>query len=425
MEKAWKQFNHVLVSPSVSIGKSVRKKSVKRQSRNCVNKRKRILQVQGHEDGWEIDDGSDDDEAVADNGTLANDSSFPAFTPSVAQSLNPAEVTIDRGHQSDSDVEHISEVEACCPQSNTTSDSSDSDDDCLAIHCTKSRMTRLQFTDKTQFKRRRITDDMDVSFVTTVSCRAKPHQADTILSPKQFKPISAHNRSIAGAGSKTLYGSVIGALDITRCWKSFDTSFDTVPEQSFIEDLPSSPESTYERRSMPREMEPLHIDELPPSAEEETPNVGNLSTEPPSKSFYVTSPTAKSRNTKYPKNSTIGTMAMALNERSSRQHLWQHAIVTGTVQPELVVKIDSIERIYGRVMLRFFTTTNVGDDSVRKEQVENIIFMDQSDRQLKSIHAGMEIALELDDGISPHRIARHKLVHLGVTKLCPVPLTTK
>lgn len=116
---------------------------------------------------------------------------------------------------------------------------------------------------------------------------------------------------------------------------------------------------------------------------------------------------------------------MALNERSSRQHLWQHAIVSGTVQPELVVKIDSIERIYGRVMLRFFTTTAEGEDCVQEEQVENIIYMDQGDRQLKSIHDGMNVALEVDDRVSPHRIARHKLIHLGVTKLCPMPMTTE
>nr|XP_040219001.2 uncharacterized protein LOC120947606 [Anopheles coluzzii] len=423
MEKAWKQFNQLLVSPSVSSGWTTRKKGVRRQPKTRVNKQKSILQVQGHgQDEWEIDDGSDDDKAVADSGSFQNDSSCPAFTPSVAQSLNPAEVTIDRRNQSDSEVEHLSEEDVCCQQTSTTSDSSDSDsDDCLAIHCTKSRMTRLQFADKSQLKRRRITDDMDVSFGAGCWSKAKNRQLVTALSPKRFKPVATLNRTIVGEGSKTLNSSVTGVLDTTRCWKSFDATFHAELDASCIEDLPSSPDSANEGQSRRRERDAIDIEELPPSAE----NNNGQSTSPSSKSFYVTSPTAKSKNKHYPKNSPLGTLAMALNERSSRQHLWQHAIVSGTVQPELVVKIDSIERIYGRVMLRFFTTTAEGDDCVQGEQVENIIYMDQSDRQLKSIHAGMNVALEVDDRISPHRIARHKLIHLGVTKLCPMPMTTE
>uniref|UniRef100_A0A182PAF0 Uncharacterized protein n=1 Tax=Anopheles epiroticus TaxID=199890 RepID=A0A182PAF0_9DIPT len=423
-ENTWKEFNQLLVSPSVIYGRTVPKRAASRYPGNRVNIRKSILNVQGQNDSFDIEDVSED-ETVADNRRFESIQSFPTFTPSVAQSLNPAEVTIDPP-QSDSEVEHISEDEACCRYSTTSDSSNPDDDDCLAINCTKSRMTRLKFVDKKQLKRRRITDEMDVSFAAGPS-KVKHRRLGIVSSPKRFKPVSALNRSIARERAEISNSNSIMMMDgavanSTRCWKSFDESF-TEQDVSCIEDLPSSSDSGNEGQlGLP---EPFRIDALPPSAEENNnPKnrlAGNSSTTPPSKSFYVLSPTGKRKTIQYPRNASLGTLSKALNERSSRQQLWQHSIMSGAVQPDLVVKIDSMERIYGRVMLRFFTTATEEDECLQ-DQVENIIYMDQGDRQLKSIHAGMEIALEMDDTIAPHRIARNKLVHLGVTKLCPISL---
>uniref|UniRef100_A0A182M1M9 Uncharacterized protein n=1 Tax=Anopheles culicifacies TaxID=139723 RepID=A0A182M1M9_9DIPT len=402
----WKGFDQLLVSPSIG-----HKRINRRQQRSRSTKNDSIANIREQEDGWQIDDYSDDDTAVSSR--HESDTLLSTITPSVPQSLNPAEVTIDRRNQSDSEVEHISEDD-CRPRSDTTSESSDSDD-CLAIHCTKSRMTRLQFVDKKSIKRRRITDDMDVSFVAS-SSRAKNRSFNDAVSPKRFKSVSTLNRSTATAGLNNSVTDTTVADRSARCWKSFDASF-TDLEESFIEDLPSSPESANNgQRSC---AEPIYIEELPSSVEESSCRNSlpqSSTTTPPSKSFYVTSPGATSKRLNHPISSPMGALAVVLNDRSSQQHRWQHAIMSGRVQPALVVKLDSIERIFGRVMLRFFTTTSEADDCIQ-ERIENIIFLDQSDKQLKSIHAGMEIALEVDEQIAPHRVSHNKLVHLGVTKL--------
>ncbi|XP_050070051.1 uncharacterized protein LOC126558138 [Anopheles maculipalpis] len=421
-EKSWKGFDQLLVSPAVRCRRSLNQSNGRRgQRRSRSSKHGSILHAGDQGDDWQIDDHSDDETLASV--INASDTTLPStITSSVPQSLNPAEITIERRHQSDSEVEHISEDECRRPQYDTTSNSSDSDD-CLAISCTKSRMTRLQFLDKNPLKRRRITDDMDVSFGVGTS-KAKNRQRQDIIdasSPKCFKPISSLNRTIQtnAAGAELLNNTV--ANRSTRCWKSFDTSF-TEQETSWIEELPSSPET-----DNTNEQGPLNIEELPASAEDSSSrnrhSLENSSTVP-AKSFYIKSPEANKSKKIHLRSSPLGTLEAALHERTSRQHLWHQAITFGKVQPNLVLKLDTIERIFGRVMLRFFTTTNETDECVR-EQVENVIFMDQGDKQLKSLHAGMEIALELDERIAPHRVSHNKLVHLGVTKLCPMPFAAK
>ncbi|XP_052894347.1 uncharacterized protein LOC128301758 [Anopheles moucheti] len=406
-EKIWKGFDQLLVSSSVG-----HRRSWRRQQRSRPNKNNSLIYMRDQDDGWQIDDHSDEDTTCS--GRHESEPLSSTITPSVPPSLNPAEFTISRKNESDSEIEQLSE-DGCQPQYATTSESSDSDD-CLAINCTKSRMTKLQFVDTNPLKRRRITDDMDVSSVAG-SCRAKNRPFKDATSPKQFKSISVLNRSRASVGLNNSVVSTTGNKS-THGWKSFDTSFTDQQEASDIEELPSSPESS---RTVP-----LNIEELPPSADESSyinrSALQDSSTTPPSKSFYVATPATKNKN--HPKSSPLGALEMVLHDRSSRQYLWQHAITSGTVQPDLIIKLDSIERIFGRVMLRFFTTTTETDDCVQ-EQIENIIFLDQGDKQLKSIHAGMDLALEVDERIMPHRVSNNKLVHLGVTKLCPLPLTTK
>ncbi|XP_049280097.1 uncharacterized protein LOC125762257 isoform X1 [Anopheles funestus] len=411
-EKMWKGFDQLLVSPSVAYRRSRR-----RQQSSRSIKHDSVLHMRDQDDGWQIDDHSDDD--TAPSGRHGNETLPSTITPSVPQSLNPAEVTIDCRNQSDSEIEHISE-EDCRPQYDTTSESSDSDD-CLAIKCRKSRMTRLQFVDKKSMKRRRITDDMDVSFCAGTS-RAKNRIFPDAASPKRFKAIATLNRSTSG-----LNNSVTGTAGdrSTRCWKSFDESF-TDLQESCIEELPPSPENT--NSGQLSRTETLNIDAIPSSIEENSGGNRNLTSDLsislPSKSFYVATPETKSKNKHHPKSSPLGALALVLNDRSSRQQLWQHAVTSGTIQPDRVVKLDSIERVFGRVMLRFFTSTNEADSCVQ-ERIENIIFLDQGDKQLRLIHAGMEIALEIDEQIAPHRVSHNKLVHLGITKLCPLPSIAK
>ncbi|XP_053659722.1 uncharacterized protein LOC128708767 [Anopheles marshallii] len=408
-DKIWKGFDQLLVSPLIG-----HRRPSRRQQRLRLNKNNSLTHMRDYDDGWQIEDHSDEDTTCS--GRHESESLSSAITPSVPQSLNPAEITINRRNQSDSEIEQLSE-DGCRPQYETTSESSDSDD-CLAIHCTKSRMTKIQFVDNNPMKRRRITDDMDVSFVAG-TYRAKNRPFKDATSPKQFKSIYVPNHNTTSIG---LNSSVVSTTDnrSTRCWKSFDASFTEQQEASVIEELSSSPESS--------RTEPLNIEELPPSADESSyinrSSLPASSTTSPSKSFYVTTPGTKSKNKPHPKSSPLGALEMILQDRSSRQLLWQHAITSGTVQPDLVIKLDSIERIFGRVMLRFFTTTTEADDCVQ-EQIENMIFLDQGDKQLKSIHAGMNLALEVDERIMPHRVSHNKLVHLGVTKLCPLPITTK
>uniref|UniRef100_A0A182XWW5 Uncharacterized protein n=1 Tax=Anopheles stephensi TaxID=30069 RepID=A0A182XWW5_ANOST len=419
-EKTWKGFDQLLVSPCVRYGRSSnRSNGPRRQRKSRSSKQDIILPTRDQDDGWQIDDHSDDD-TTTESRVDASDTLSSTITPSVPQSLNPAEVTIERTNHSDSEIKHISEDECRTQHDDTTSDSSDSDD-CLAISCTKSRMTRLQFLDKTPMKRRRITDDMDVSFAVGTS-RAKNRQLEDVASPKRFKAVSSLNRTIQATGA--LNNSVSDRS--TRCWKSFDASF-TEQDASWIEELPSSPETT-DHNGQISHTKQHDIEELPSSTEDNVSrnrtSLENSSTSPP-KSFYVASPEAnKRRNKNHPKSSPLGTLEVALNERISRQHLWQHAVTSGAVQPDRVVQLHSIERIFGRVMIRFFTTTNDADDCVR-EQIENVVFLDQGDKQLKSLHAGVEVALEMDDRIPPHRVSHNKLVHLGVTKLCPVPFAAK
>uniref|UniRef100_A0A182NLB2 Uncharacterized protein n=1 Tax=Anopheles dirus TaxID=7168 RepID=A0A182NLB2_9DIPT len=410
-ESSWKGFEQLLVSPVVSGGRSARKQQgIRRRS----GKRGRDLNRTRNDDDWEIDDNSDEDAAGCIH--TSNATPHASFTPSLAQSLNPAEVTIDRRDQSDSEVEDIPEDAFYQRKSQGSSTDSSGSDDCLEIHCRKTKMTRLKFVDKNDLKRRRITDEMDVSFAASSSktrTRQAPIVSCHIVSPKQFKtltPISSLKRSKSGA---------TGMAKSTQCWKSFDETF-TEQEPSLIEELSSSPENEDDRGDT-RAL--LNIEDLPSSAEEPSSRMLTSldgQTAASSRSFYLTSPdTHSSRSKIHPKGSPLGTLSIALNEKRARQSRWQQAITSGALQPELIVKIDSIERIYGRVMVRFYTTTKDDADGV-EERIENIIFMDQSDRQLKTILAGMEVALETDDSILPHLISRNKMVHLGVTKLCVI-----
>uniref|UniRef100_A0A182Q3S8 Uncharacterized protein n=1 Tax=Anopheles farauti TaxID=69004 RepID=A0A182Q3S8_9DIPT len=412
-ERTWKDFDQLLVSPSVLGGKSGRKGGQRKQ---CKKRDSDLHRTRNDED-WQIEDSSDEDTKGFNR--TQGDTQHASLIPSLAQTLNPAEVTITRRNTSDSDIDNISEAECRSRQIDSDSGSSGSDD-CLAIQCRKTKMARLKFVNRNDIKRRRITDEMDFSFAAT-SSKARNRQADVslhVVSPKRFKaptPRSCRNQS--EIGTTALEKS-------TTSWKSFEQSF-TEQDPDFIEELPSSPEQEGDRNER---QALLNIEDLPSSAEELSSRVQTSfdgQTASSSKSFFVTSPDTSGRNKMHPKGSPLGTLTVALNEKNARQYRWQRAVTSGTVKPDLVVKIDSIERVYGRVMVRFYTTTKKA--GCAEERIENIIYMDQSDKLLRTIHAGMEVALETDGSTPPHLISRNKMVHLGSTNLCAIvpALTTE
>uniref|UniRef100_A0AAG5CT49 Uncharacterized protein n=1 Tax=Anopheles atroparvus TaxID=41427 RepID=A0AAG5CT49_ANOAO len=417
-ENTRKCFGQLLSSPSVSWRGRFKRKQPLRLREKTVNKQQGLSKYGSHVEDFKIDDASDD-ETVGPSISNGNERLHASHPSSMPPSINPAEVTIDRRNVSGSEIESLSEGETL-EQSAPSSDASGSDD-CTAIHCRKTKMTPLSFVDKRNFKRRRITDDMDVTFSTSVAAKMKPVPKD-LFNLKSFKPIGAKRTALDSssgqigdvASSTTPSGSAAKSR-----WKDLDKSFS---EQTFdfIEDLPPSPEDD----SIHCQSDSLAIEELPSSAEDAS-NDRAADKAASSTTFYVPSPQNKGRLIKYPKVSALASLANVLREKDSKRNFWQHELQSGLIHPVTVVRIESIERSFGRVLLRFFSAPENGDGDAGVQQMENIIYLDASDNQLRTIRAGMDVAFEADERIPPHRISLKTQVHLGVAKISPIQSISK
>ncbi|XP_053671604.1 uncharacterized protein LOC128721833 [Anopheles nili] len=405
---SWKTFDQLRFSPAILHRKS-RVQNITRRGKFLES----LIQGAINEDELNIDDTSDDDVSVCPR--AGNDSLCTQYISSMPRSLDPAEDTINLKNQTDSDDEHISEDESCLQQGDDSSDCSVSDD-CQEIRCTKTRMTRLNLPGKQNRKRRRITDDMDVTVVAQTTGFKKP---EMVVSPKRFKIVPLKQR-IANENSMALEQTTTSEPKQASSWKLFDKSF-SEQELDSIEDINSSPEIADESGKL----ELYNIEELPSSAEDSTRAI----TSPLSFAFtgsssvHGKSPRNKAMNLNHPKASFLGTIGTILNDQKTKRNYWQHTILSGMIQPELIVKVHAIERSFGRIMLTFYRMTKV--DNNRDERIEYVVFMDQQDKQLQRIRAGMEVALELDKQYAPHQTAYNKIVYLTGVKICPLHTVTK
>ncbi|KFB52773.1 AGAP013320-PA-like protein [Anopheles sinensis] len=352
------------------------------------------------------DDASDDETRVppATASCSLSEEQHSSHPPSIVPSINPAEVTFDRRNPSGSEIESLSEDEAG-RQDESSSDASGSDD-CTAIHCKKTKMTRLSFVDKRDLKRRRITDDMEVTLSTKRAGRSYSGPND-MFNHKSFRTVDPNRtgmHSFSTDLAKVDMSTTLATSTAKSRWKDLDKSF-CEQDLECIEDLTSSSEdeSVNSKKAQCNRDDLLNIEELPSSVEEtvtdkDKTSPGTTASHP---TFYITSPTNKSKRVKYPHESPLRTLANVLTEKNSKWNFWQHEIRSGVMHPVMVVKVESIERTFGRVMLRFYTNQQNDDELLR---IENIIYLDSSDKQLKTIRAGMDIAFEADERIPPHRI---------------------
>uniref|UniRef100_A0A8W7K5H1 Uncharacterized protein n=2 Tax=Anopheles albimanus TaxID=7167 RepID=A0A8W7K5H1_ANOAL len=374
----WTAFDKLVSSPLLSTRningrKRQRRKSPKRSL--CISKHVR-------------DKGIPNDDLLIE--VLSEEEQDPVVKPSTKlQEVAPA----PREERSVSDLENVSEGSPAIL--NETSDSSSTDDDCLAITCRESKMTRLSFKAKQDQKRPRITDeDLNTSFISTVISPTK-NQVQTSCQSEQAE--SPANTDVLRSSS----------LNASR-WNQLETSI-TETDLWNIEDVSSSSEKE-------RECE----DQADGIIENYTPSpVGNSSVtsrQDAATSFFVISPKEEKqrhRTSNQPAGSIISRLESALREKKSRHNIWNHEMSCGAVRPSVVAKVESIDRAYGRVMLHFHTPAETGSP---QDLIENIICVDPSDRSLKQLQAGMEIAFDIDDQIAPLRISRNRLVHLGNTK---------
>lgn len=420
-ENTWRGFAQLLSSPSVPRKGYGKRKITRKFREKPVNKQIAQSKQNCTLNDVKIDDASDDETRVSATASCSvSEQLHCSQPPSIVPSINPAEVTVDRRNPSGSEIESLSEDEAG-RQDESSSDASGSDD-CTAIHCKKTKMARLSFVDKRDLKRRRITDDMEFTFCAKGAARSYSGPKD-MFNHKSFRTVDLNRTGMHNFSTDLVKVNMSTTRTTSTAksrWEDLDKSF-CEQDLECIEDLPSSSEddSVQPNKAKCNQDDLLNIEELPSSVEDTGTDKdktlpGTTASHP---TFYINSPTSKSKRIKYPQESPLKTLANVLTEKNSKWNFWQHEIRSGVMHPVMVVKVESIERTFGRVMLRFFTNQQNDDELLR---IENIIYLDSSDRQLKTIRAGMDIAFEADERIPPHKISLRRHVYLGVGKICPI-----
>uniref|UniRef100_A0A2M4BP16 Uncharacterized protein n=1 Tax=Anopheles marajoara TaxID=58244 RepID=A0A2M4BP16_9DIPT len=401
---AWTAFDQLISSPLLSKRNVTGKKRQRRKSaKRTLGRSKHVISKDMLDDGQLIEDSSEEE--------LHPVFKLPSTEPSRATKLQgPSPAPAD--DRSVSDLEDVSEASPTI--FNETSDSSSTDDDCLAITCRETKMTRLTFKANRYQKRPRITDeDLNTSFISTVISPTKDED-QTGYGRKYFRRATISNQSEQTLSIESLANADLlrsSSLNTSR-WNQLETTF-MEQEHWNIEDVSSSSEKEREYDEQVSGMIESNIESYTPSPAENSPRTSRQDT---ASSFYVVSPKEEKRRhsiLKQPPGSIIGRLESALREKKSRHNIWNHEVSCGIARPSMVVKVESIDRTYGRVMVHFHTPAEGGSS---QELVENIICIDPSDRSLKQLQAGMEIALEVDDQTVPLRISRNRLVHLGNTR---------
>ncbi|XP_049533032.1 uncharacterized protein LOC125949750 [Anopheles darlingi] len=400
---AWTAFDQLVSSPLLSARNIIGRKRQRRKSpKRTLRKSQHVIDKAIPDEGQLIEDSSEEELDV-----LVKPSSTEPSRTAKLQDVSP----VPGEDSSVSDLDDISEGSPAI--FNETSDSSSTEDDCLGITCRDTKMTRLPFKTKRYQKRRRITDeDLNTSFISTVisptkdevqmSYRQKCFRRDTISNQSRRPALNLSTES--PASTDVLRTS---SLNASR-WNQLETSF-MEKEHWNIEDVSSSSEKEREHDDQARGM----IESYTPSPVDTLPRTGRLNA---ASSFYDASSKEvkrKHRILKQPAGSVIGQLESALREKKSRQNIWNHEVSCGILRPSMVVKVECINRSYGRIMIHFRTPSEGGNP---QELVENIICVDPTDRSLKQLQIGMEIALDIDDQIAPLRISRNRLVHPGNTR---------
>ncbi|XP_052869084.1 uncharacterized protein LOC128274811 [Anopheles cruzii] len=495
--KSWKTLEELVSSPLLTEKKaSTKKPKLKRQkttqrmiSKNLTGLRVRDLMIEN----------SSDDEFQSDP-EKEHGAEKVLLTQSQTPFISPAEVAIEGGNSSDSELVLSKDDEDVTHRRLVSSPSEM--DDCSAIHCKKKRVPHVPFPGVTCMYYGQIVDDLNDScaseMVSSVenpngsSCtrfkacsynyRCKKTKVSHIsndvcrcaiseLSPssedlRSQPPSSANDNGASSSSARRRKGAKrtkMGAFSTTQ-WnivdddsssedancETYDAS-STVSNLFIIEDIqPSqvvnSPEmlscpdgnalaSEHANKPSPAERHRqrrntittcsaganlFNIEELLPSPVENSSSTC-FST---ASSFYENEMPLVGRHTKgkYRTGSPLKMLATVLREKTSIQRVWFHEMLSGIVQPKLLVTLETIERCYGRVLLHFYTTTDKDDC---RQRIENIIILDSGDKQLQKLEVGMKIALELDEQNLPLRISRHQLIHLGVFKLFPALLFNK
>ncbi|XP_050085067.1 uncharacterized protein LOC126570953 [Anopheles aquasalis] len=408
---AWAAFDQLIASPLLSTRNITGRKRQRRKSpKRSQPRSKHVIARDIPDDGHLIEDSSEEEP-------------HPVIKPLTTEPTRTrAEKLQEPGSSLPGDDRPVSDLEDVSEGSpaifNETSDSSSTDDDCLAIKCRETKMTPLSFKANRYQKRPRITDeDLNTSFISTIISPTKGEKVQMSYRQKRFQRVVVSNQS--GQTSSNLWTASPAITEVLGCsslntsrWNQLETS-SMDQEHWNIEAVSSSSEQERECDDQASGLIESIIESYTPSPVENSLRTSRQDTAP---SFYVVSPKEEKRRhriLKHPAGSIIGRLESALREKKSRHNIWNHEVSCGVARSSMVVKVECIDRTYGRVMLYFHTPAEGGNP---QELVENIICVDPNDRSLKQLQAGMEIVLDIDDQIAPLRISRNRLVHLGNTR---------
>lgn len=315
-----------------------------------------------------------------------------------ALSLDPKDVTILGKSRADSDIEDISEPEAHTKDTPLEILETSSDDsDCEAIHCKRNKRLKLDFVNrKSPGCGRRITDDIlmiENATERTINAEQSSTWIKSIIennSPKSIK--------------RTPKRSSI--------WKRLDESFKDIHPVDATKSPPNRKWKTLEdtfRENPPAEIEAdLTPDNVPPSRTKET-SIEQVS----DTSFY--DPTSLHQwpsRIKYRKDCPVSRFNQILQENSSMQAFWLHErqmnLLPAKAKP---VQIETIARVFGRIAISYYEPDRNDPDS----KIEHVLYVDPSEKQLKTLRKGSRIEVEYD--LAPHQLSRSRIVHLGVSKI--------
>lgn len=402
MNKSWKSFASLLSTPSPARTSKTIPRAKPVGSSRAIAHLKRSISPAGKIDcqqrlplhalqstiAAEIEDVSEDEvqeiEQSAESAYIEDCS---------APSLDPCDVTICERSRIESDIEDVSDAEAILPTVPADKiETSSEDSDCEAIYCKREKRLKLDFVNqKSPGCGRRITDDV-------------------------FMIANATNRAATTEKSKAWINSVFGSPKTptrrrSASWKHLNESFKnsnsvvsarsppSLKWKSLNESFRKTPPTEIESALTPEDSLPSKVNE--PSTEQEALT-----------SFYdPTLHNQRASRVKYRKDCTLSRLQRVLDEKSSVQTFWLHERQTGCVAAKKPVKVESISKLYGRIAISY----NKSDEDDPEIQVEHILYIDPSEKQLKTLSKGSLVEVEYD--LEPHRLNRRTFVHLGVCKI--------
>ncbi|XP_062536592.1 uncharacterized protein LOC134205381 [Armigeres subalbatus] len=422
MNKSWKSFDTLLSTPSPRRTSKICQRDVSTHSSSraiaqlkpTISPRNRPRTSQHTEqtnilfgDENEIEDISSDEDRNDRMNQRTNNSETITCQESIvdcsATSLDPKDVTICEKSSIASDIEDVSESEGENGETRLdVSETVSSDSDCEAIHCRKKKRLKLDFINrKSPGCGRRITDDM------LVIENATDRAAGSIAKSYPWNESAVADNSL-GSYKKS------HTKKRTSTWKRLDESF--TDSNTKIDSTTKSPtcrkwkalDDTF-RASSPTEIQSDLTPEnsVPPKTNTEaTEHVGETSFYDPT--LYQQWPS----RVKFRENCPLSRFNQVLLEKSSIQTFWLYernmGLVSATKSP---VVIESISRILGRIAISYLEPDEVDPGA----SIEHILYVDPSEKQLRTLKKGSAIEVEYD--LMPHKLSSRKIVHLGVCKI--------